>query len=286
MAQNEFSMPVGLYEKALPVDLSWDHRLSQAAEAGYDFLDISIDETETRLSRLDWSAARRKELRRAIENAGVPILTMCLSANRKFPLGSHSPELRQQGLDILRKAIVFAGDIGVRIVQVMGYDVFYEKSDEGTRSRFVEGIGLGVRWAGQAGVVLGLENVDNPFLESVEKGLKLVEEIDSPWFQLYPDMGNLAAAGYDPASELLLGKGHLAAVHVKDSMPQIIRGIPFETGIVPLTETFEALAATGFWGLLNVEMWADMDATGNPVSTAMAARDLVRRLVAHAWPQN
>lgn len=278
-----FAMPVGLYEKALPVDLSWEERLSAVAEAGYDFMDISIDESESRLTRLDWSASERAALRQAITNTGIPILTMCLSAHRKYSLGSHSPEIRRQGLDILRKAIEFAGDIGLRIIQVMGYDVFYEPSDDGTKAHFIESMKQGVRWAGQAGVMLGLENVDNPFLESVDKSLRLVGELNSPWFKLYPDMGNWAAAGYHPPDELALAAGHLVAVHVKDALPSIIRGVPFEEGIVPFAETFQALAQIGFWGPLAVEMWSRMDASGNPLASAIAARKLVKGLVAQAW---
>jgi len=53
----EFVMPVGLYEKALPADLSWEARLTTAAKAGYDFMDISVDESDARLARLDWPAS-------------------------------------------------------------------------------------------------------------------------------------------------------------------------------------------------------------------------------------
>jgi L-ribulose-5-phosphate 3-epimerase len=281
----QFRMPVGLYEKALPGDLAWEERLVTAAKAGYDFIDISIDESAMRLARLDWPASERAALRQAIANSGVPVMTMCLSAHRKYPLGGRAPEIRRQGLDILRKAIEFAGDIGLRIIQVMGYDVFYEHSDEGTRTRFIEGIQQGVRWASQAGVMLGLENVDAPFLESLDKGLRLVCEVNSPWFRLYPDMANLAAAGYPPPQQILLAKGYMVAIHVKDALPGVIRGVPFEKGIVPLQETFHALAQVGFWGPLSVEMWANMDEGGNPLASASAARKLVERLVAAAWPE-
>jgi L-ribulose-5-phosphate 3-epimerase len=281
----EFAMPVGLYEKALPADLSWEERLRTAAEAGYDFVDISIDETDCRLTRLDWPASERAALRQAIANTGVPILTMCLSAHRKYPLGSRSPEIRRQGLDILHKAIQFAGDIGVRIIQVMGYDVFYEPSDDQTKMLFTQIMQQGVRWASQAGVMLGLENVDNPFLESLGKGLRLVQELNSPWFRLYPDMGNLAAAGYHPPQELSLAAGHVVAIHVKDALPGIIRGVPFEEGIVPFVETFQALARIGFWGPMGVEMWGQMDTRRDPLAAAIAARKLVERLTAIAWPE-
>ncbi len=58
----------------------------------------------------------------------------------------------------------------MRVVQVMAYDVFYETSDEETAANFVEGLERGTRWAGQAGVMLGLENLDTPFVDSIRQG--------------------------------------------------------------------------------------------------------------------
>ena len=69
-------MPVGLYEKALPAKLSWEERLAAAGQAGYDYIDISIDESDERLSRLDWTASERAALRRAIANTGVRVDTV------------------------------------------------------------------------------------------------------------------------------------------------------------------------------------------------------------------
>ncbi len=175
-----FKMPVGLYEKALPASMCWEERLIAAGQAGYDFVEISIDESEERLSRLDWSASERAEMRRAISNSGIRIMTMCLSGHRKYPLGSHDPGIRRQGQEILRKAIEFAGDVGLRVVQVMAYDVFYETSDTETGENFVEGLALGTRWAGEAGVMLGLENLDTDFVDSIRKGLAIIRKIDSP----------------------------------------------------------------------------------------------------------
>ncbi len=279
-----FKMPIGLYEKALPDAMSWEERLAAAGQAGYDFIEISIDESDGRLSRLDWSASERAALRRSISNTGVKIMSMCLSGHRKYPLGSHSTELRLQGQDILRKAIDFAGDVGLRVVQVMGYDVFYETSDEETRVNFIDGLRLGARWAGQSGVMLGLENLDTPFVENLSTALSIIREIDSPWLRLYPDIGNLSAAGYYPPDEITLAKGQLLGVHVKDAMPKIIRGIPFEKGIVPFRETFQALVKTGFWGLIGIEIWGSMHDDEDPVASVADARKFVDDLVSEAWP--
>jgi L-ribulose-5-phosphate 3-epimerase len=275
-----FKMPIGLYEKALPDDLNWEERLTVAGRAGYDFVEISIDESDERLSRLDWTASERAQLRQSIANTGVKIMTMCLSGHRKYPLGSHDPAIRQLGLDILYKAIEFAGDIGLRVVQVMGYDVFYETSDEETGAHFVESLHRGAQFAGQAGVMLGLENLDTPFVENLCKGLAIIREINSPWLRLYPDIGNLAAAGYSPPDELPLAKGQVLGVHVKDAMPKVIRGIPFGEGIVPFEEAFRALSRMGFWGMLGVEIWGDRHAGDDPIAAAASARRFVDKLVA------
>jgi L-ribulose-5-phosphate 3-epimerase len=275
-----FKMPIGLYEKALPAELSWEERLAAAGQAGYDFVEISIDESDERLSRLNWSAPERTALRQSIARTGVRIMTMCLSGHRKYPLGSHSSDTRRQGLDILYRAIDFAGDIGLRVVQVMGYDVFYETSDEATAAYFVEGLYRGAQYAGQAGVMLGLENLDTPFVENLSKGLAIIHAINSPWLRLYPDIGNLAAAGYSPPAELTLAKEQILAIHVKDALPKIIRGVPFGDGIVPFQDTFRALAQTGFWGLLGIEVWGQMHADEDPIAAAAAARRFVEDLVA------
>lgn len=48
---------LGVYEKFTPEHLTLEERLYAAKECGYDFLEISIDESDKRLSRLKWTAA-------------------------------------------------------------------------------------------------------------------------------------------------------------------------------------------------------------------------------------
>lgn len=40
---------LGIYEKAMPAELSWKEKMETAKAAGYDFIEISIDETEEKL---------------------------------------------------------------------------------------------------------------------------------------------------------------------------------------------------------------------------------------------
>ena len=118
------AIPVGIYEKALTKDLSWEERLDTAASAGYDFVEISIDESEERLARLYWSPSERANLRNAINNTGVQVLTMGVSGLRKFPLGSASSVTREKAVDIFIRAIELASDISFRSIR--GFFVFCE----------------------------------------------------------------------------------------------------------------------------------------------------------------
>lgn len=270
---------VGLYEKALPAEWSWDRRLAATAEAGYQYAEISIDESDERLARLEWTAQERAAFRKAIAASGVPVLTMCLSGQRRYPLGSKDEAIRGRAFDMLRKAIEFALDVGVRIIQVAGYDVYFEPSDATTMARYHEGLCRAAGWASIAGVMLALENVDVPASASLLDALATVRHVDSPWFQLYPDPANVAAAGYDPLTQLPACREHIVAVHIKDSLPGVVRGVPFRSGIVPFEPLFHTLARCAYRGPLTVEMWAHMDRTGKPYESVVAARKLIAELL-------
>lgn len=133
-------IPLGIYEKALPAGECWLERLQLAKTLGFDFVEMSVDETDDRLSRLDWSREQRLALVNAIVETGVRVPSMCLSAHRRFPLGSEDDAVRAQGLEIMRKAIQFAQDVGIRVIQLAGYDVYYQEANNETRRRFRDGL--------------------------------------------------------------------------------------------------------------------------------------------------
>lgn len=266
-------LPIGIYEKALPYSISWRERLALGREAGFDFVEMSVDESDERLARLDWSASERAELRTAIAETGMPILTMCLSGHRKWALGSADPHIRGRGLNIMRKAVAFCADTGIRIIQLAGYYVYYEPHLPDSVDRYRDGLAQGLAWASRAGVMLALENVDGNDVDSVSKAMTFVDAFNSPWFQVYPDIGNLAEHGLDVTAELERGRGHLVGIHVKDTRPGEPRRVPFGQGIVPFVDAFRALAQMRFVGPVMLEMWND-DAP-DAVRIVRAAREWV-----------
>lgn len=263
----EKAYTLGLYEKSMPGFLSWKEKLLAAKKAGFDFVEISIDETDEKLSRLDMSNEERLSLVNLMVETGIPIRTMCLSGHRKYPLGSNDPEICKKSLEIMGKAIQLADDLGIRIIQIAGYDVYYEESSVETKKRFLANLKTAVNIAEKAGVVLGFETMENDFMNTVEKAMKYVTLINSSYLNVYPDIGNItnAAKTYktDVLEDLYIGKGHLVAMHLKETVSGKFREIPFGTGHVNFESAIETAwnlgvrkYVTEFWYTGN-ENWQD-----------------------------
>ncbi|WP_321973607.1 L-ribulose-5-phosphate 3-epimerase [Paratractidigestivibacter sp.] len=232
---------LGMYEKAVPNDITWEERLNVARESGFDYVEISVDETDAKLARLDWTADERRELVRLQQECGLPIRSMCLSGHRKYPFGATDPAVRERSLQIMEKAIQLACDLGVRTIQLAGYDVYYEDGTDETRKWFAENLARATEMAAREGVLLGFETMETPFMDTVEKSMAYVSQIDSPYLGVYPDLGNLTNAsflyGKSVTDDLATGRGHIVAAHCKETVAGAYREIPFGTG----TTDWEAL---------------------------------------------
>ena len=89
-------IPLGIYEKALPAGECWLERLQLAKTLGFDFVEMSVDETDDRLSRLDWSREQRLALVNAIVETGVRVPSMCFLLI-VVPLGSKMTRCGRRG---------------------------------------------------------------------------------------------------------------------------------------------------------------------------------------------
>lgn len=227
---------LGIYEKALPSDLTWDEKLIISKKAGYDFLEISIDESDQKLSRLDWSIDERLELLETMNKVGLPIRSLCLSGHRKYPLGSLDENIRKKSLEICKKAIDFADFFGIRIIQIAGYDVYYENSCEESKKYFSENLRKFVDMAAAKGILLGFETMETEFMDTCAKTLKYVDQINSPYLSIYPDCGNLNNAaikyGHSVLDDLEKAKGKISAMHLKETEPGKYRDMLFGQGRV------------------------------------------------------
>ena len=259
---------IGLYEKAMPPTLSWKEKLTFAKEVGYDFVEISIDEKDDKLARLDWTPQERLELQRTMVEVGLPIRSMCLSGHRKYPFGASDPEIRRRSMEIMEKAILLADDLGIRIIQLAGYDVYYEEGTAQSRALFLENLKRAAEMAAVRGIVMGFETMETDFMNTVWKSMYYVDAVGSPYLGVYPDSGNLTNAaltsGGDVLDDLYSGRGHIVALHLKETVPGVFREVPFLTGHVDFKSVIAKAwdlgirrYVTEMWYVGNDDTWAD-----------------------------
>lgn len=275
--------PIGIYEKAFDPKISWEERLSRAAKLGFDFVEISIDETDERLARLDWTKKERRAFIDAMWKTGVSVRTMCLSGHRRFPFGSADKTTRDRAYEIMDKAITLASDLGIRVIQLAGYDVYYEPSTPESVERFAEGMKWAAERAASAQVMLAMEIMDTKFMNSITKHMKYEKAIGSPWYKVYPDLGNLSAwSENDPEKEIEKGIGSIVCIHLKDTIPPngdfkgMFKCVPFGDGCVDFPARFAQLEKAGYAGPYMIEMWYK-DGTNDVEEIEKAAKWLNER---------
>ncbi|MGL6198418.1 MAG: L-ribulose-5-phosphate 3-epimerase [Lachnospiraceae bacterium] len=235
---------LGLYEKAMPADITWKEKLEAAKKAGYDYVEISIDETNEKINRIYMSKEERLEMVRCMYEVGLPIRSMCVSALTKYSLGNEEPSMCQRGMEIARKAIELADDLGVRIVMIPGYDVYYEESTAKTQKRFAKNLKKVTMIAAAYGVLVEIETMENSFMNTVWKAMYYVKQIDSVYLGVYPDSGNIKNAavilGSDEALDIASGRGHISSLHLKETIPGKFREIPYGVGHVDFEKVIKA----------------------------------------------
>lgn len=268
---------LGIYEKALPQDLTWEEKFNLVHELGFNFLEFSIDESDERLARLDWTKEERTAFREAMWRTNSRINTMMLSGHRRFPLGSADPKVRAKALEMMQKAIDLAVDLGIRNIQMAGYDVYYEKKTVQSREYFTENLAKCVHMAAEKLVTLSIETMDDPFINSMTKIAHYKSMIKSPFLQGYPDLGNISAWPENNVVEDLENNiEHVAAVHLKDTLPVTptfkgkFKEVPFGEGCVDFEGCLRLLERLNYSGSYTIEMWTGT--TDDAVEEVKAAK--------------
>jgi hexulose-6-phosphate isomerase len=163
----------------------------------------------------------------------------------------------------MEKAIQLAVDLGIRTIQLAGYDVYYETSDDDTRNWYLEGMQRNLEMAARAQVMLAVEIMDHPFMNSLVKFMNLKKLLPSPWLSVYPDVGNLSAWGNDVSEELALAIDQIVCVHLKETLAVTaehqgtFKEVPFGTGCVDFPSLFHSLKKLKYDGPFLIEMWTE-----------------------------
>ena len=109
-------------------------------------------------------------------------------------------------------------------------------------------------FAAAHGVILAVETMESDFMNTIAKAMLAVKKINSPYLQVYPDIGNISNATDDVAGDIKSGIGHIAAAHLKETVPGKYREIPYGSGQVDFPKAIAQLYRQGVRRYV-VEFW-------------------------------
>ena len=144
---------------------------------------------------------------------------------------------------------------------------------------FVEDLAKCVSMAAKKMVMLSIETMDDPFINSLTKIAHYKTQIKSPWLQAYPDLGNLSAwPENDVPAQFEDDIDTVAAVHLKDTRAVTptfkgqFKNVPFGEGCVDFEGLLRMLVRLQYNGSYTIEMWTGDNQDADPVSEIKDAK--------------
>jgi len=268
---------LGLYEKAMPDDMPLTEKLLLTKELGYDYMELCVDLHPERAKRLDWTKQERYELVDFMRKNGLKFVTLSMSVLRRCPMGE-SDENVAEFMRTLEQGLELACDLGCRVILFNGYDTFNKPSTPETQARLHKHLPEAAALAARYGVMIGIENADQPYVDSIRKARSLVDAVDSPWMGIYADFANTSVTMEGDmdktVADIHSGKGKIVAMHLKDAIPGDYRYAGYGKGMVDFGRTISACKELGL-RIFTCELFLYADCTDYKAQ-AKYVHDLMR----------
>jgi len=241
----------------------FDESLRGIAAAGYTYVELSAVPGWTEHVDLDSSPA---DVRSKLEDHGLAAVS----------LSGHSDLTTQEGLEHGIKAVRWAADYGIPIVNTA---VGGHQSADENESAFLGNIGELADAAESAGVVVALE-IHGDIMASSDVTIPLMEKIGRDAVKVNYDTANVEYySGEKAVDDLPKIAPYLSHVHLKDTVGgKGVWNFPaIGDGSVDFGRVLEILRAAGYTGPYSVEL----EFTGEPWPPLADVNDSMRRSYEH-----
>jgi sugar phosphate isomerase/epimerase len=236
----------------------WDHArvCSRAAELGYTGLELAPFTLAPRIT--DVSAARRADLRRQAEAAGVQVIGLhwLLAKTEGFHLTSPDAAVRKRTGEYLGELARAAADLGGDIL-VLGSPLQRNLADGMTRDQgnelAADTISHCLPVLEQTRVYLCLEpltTAETNFMTTAAEGVALARRIGHPFVQLHLDVKAMSSEGPPVPDIIRANAAHMKHFHANDPNK---RGPGF--GATDFKPIFRALQDVNYAGWVSVEVF-------------------------------
>ncbi len=236
---------------------TWERTVESAAKWGYDGIEVAPFTLAEKAADLD--ARRRRDLRRAAEAAGVPVIGLHWLLVKPAGLHITTPDaaVRSRTADYFVDLVRLCADLGGKVM-VIGSPkqrallpgVTREQGLRNAREVFERALPEAER----CGVTLAIEPLtplETNFLNTAREGIELVEAIGHPRFRLHLDVKAMSGAEKDPLPDVIRASArHLAHFHAND--PNLLGPGMGDVDHLPI---LRALREAGYGGWLSVEVF-------------------------------
>jgi sugar phosphate isomerase/epimerase len=241
-----------------------DHRLVDAlavlADLGYDGVALTLDH-----AHLDpfapHLATRTAAVGALLSRHGLGVIVETGARYVLDPRRKHEPTLvsdegRDRRIDLLRKAIRVAADLGSPAVSFWSGIAPRGAARHECWARLEEGVASLLPLAESHGIDLALEPEPGMFVERIADVVELRRRLGSPdRLRLTVDVGHLRCTEEAEPAACVLGAAELVAnVQIDDMRRGIHEHLPFGEGEVDFPPVLAALSSIEFTGLVAVEL--------------------------------
>jgi hexulose-6-phosphate isomerase len=240
----------------LPKNLSYADRFKMAGDVGFEAVEGQTVE----------DPKEAEEIKKASEDAKIPIHSVMNMAHWKYPLSSQNPEVVKTSLKGITTSLYNARLWGAHTVLLVPGVVNPETSYRDAWTRSQKRIRALLPLADELKVIIAIEEVWNKFLLSPLEMARYVDEFKSPWVKSYFDVGNVVVFGYPQDWIRTLGK-RFVKVHLKDFKVLSHGFSPFQAEFVNLGDgdidwaaVRQAFAEVGYTGYATTELEAGDEA--------------------------
>ncbi|MEM2960712.1 MAG: sugar phosphate isomerase/epimerase family protein [Candidatus Bathyarchaeia archaeon] len=246
---------------------TWENLFKVAAQIGFDGVELGVRENygDTKL----WKAEGRNELKRASEESGVAIASICLHSYWRFSFASNEEAIRMRASEIAEQAAFIASEVGARILLIPVTSAEGVSAEE-ARRRWVQGIRSCASVAESYGVIYALENVGQPFAETGKQLASIIDEVNSSAVKAYYDPGNAVYHKLDPLEDIKALGRRISQVHIKDPGGNLLG-----EGRMDIRSVIEALKDIDFNGWFILET----PATQDPLKAGKKNLEFLRKLL-------
>ncbi|MEA4887888.1 MAG: sugar phosphate isomerase/epimerase family protein [Clostridiaceae bacterium] len=244
---------------SIPASVSFEDMFAQIAAAGFEAIELNIDQAGSSAHSLDMAIGQPQlgRIKELSQKYHLPVCSISTSLYGPNTLGSANPEGRQNGQAVLRKQLICAQALGADSILVVPGGISDDVSMRQAYENSMAALSEMRDEINRSGIKVGLENVWNSFFLSPFDMRDFIDRLDSPYIGAYFDVGNVAVFSHSEHWIEILGQ-RIVKIHVKDFQraPSWFSGhfVNLLEGSVDWPKVARALKNAGYQDVLTAEL--------------------------------